>query len=438
MASTRPVPYVIRFRGDHDGQDRTVEWGSDLLVDGRRRFRGLLSEVIPPDATDLLIFAASLYAVDRMVARPRGRATQEARDWSRNLSVDVPVLDPGRWATCAPDLQNLLRWLTDDNWELSFSQRDSAPGPMDQSQVLLFSAAPSAARPILFSGGLDSACALYRALAGGDAVAMSVHTNSWMQNCQDMVGDGINALAPHRLTRLSFQACLPAGGPETSQRTRGLLFLASGAMAALAAGADGIVVAENGIGAINLPYVRTQHGAEATRSMHPKTLRMFSEFVSMLTGRVFEVEAPHMGRTKAELVEFTGAEVDKALSHTVSCDKGFSARVKDRQPCGACTSCILRRQALDAAGRPDIDSRFEYRTPIPTGTQAFSAMAWQVVRLRRCLASRNPWAELVREFPDLVHLMGVADQDQILRLYDRYVDEFVRYLQALGVERQWV
>jgi hypothetical protein len=65
-------------------------------------------------------------------------------------------------------------------------------------------------------------------------------------------------------------------------------------------------------------------------------------------------------------------------------------------------------------------------------------MAWQVVRLRRCLASSDPWAELVREFPDLVHLIGVGDQDQILRLYDRYANEFVRYLRALGVERLWV
>jgi 7-cyano-7-deazaguanine synthase in queuosine biosynthesis len=432
-----PARHVVRFRDDRDGQDGAVQWGSDLVVDGLR-FRGLLSESIASDATDLLIFAASLYGVDRMVQRPHGRATRDSGDWSRALSVTVPVLSPDQWTACAGDLQRLLRWLTDDNWQISFSQRQPGLGPMDQSQGVLFGIAPSAVRPILFSGGLDSACALYRALAVDDVLTMSVHTNTWMQSTQDAVSEGAGALSTHRLTRLSFRACLPATGTESSQRTRGLLFLASGAMAALAAGADGLVVAENGIGAINLPYVRTQHGAEATRSMHPKTLRMFGEFVSKLTGRRFQIEAPYMGYTKAELVGLTGAEADKMLSQTVSCDKGFSARVVNRMPCGACTSCILRRQALDAAGRPDIDSRLQYRTADPTGTPAFAAMAWQALRLRRCLASPDPWDALLREFPDLVHVIGVVDQDEVVRLYDQYANEFGRYLPALGVGSVWV
>src|SRR5262245_3395257 len=120
MGSAKSVPYFVRFRGDGDGEYRTVRWGSDLVVDGRR-FQGLISASIPPDATDLLIFAASLYAVDRMMQRPSGRAIRESGDWGRNLSIDVPVLFPDQWSTCTSDLQHLLRWLTDDNWDLSFS-----------------------------------------------------------------------------------------------------------------------------------------------------------------------------------------------------------------------------------------------------------------------------------------------------------------------------
>ena len=37
-------------------------------------------------------------------------------------------------------------------------------------------------------------------------------------------------------------------------------------------GQDRLQVFENGIGAINLPYLHSQYGSQAARAMHPKTL----------------------------------------------------------------------------------------------------------------------------------------------------------------------
>ncbi|WP_169337890.1 7-cyano-7-deazaguanine synthase [Propionicicella superfundia] len=414
-----------------------LRWASDLTVDGRG-FRQHLAEAIPAEASDLLILAASAYAVDRMVPRPGLRQTRDSGDWHRDLALDVPVSDPDRWAVLAPQLERLLRWLTDDNWHLGFSRRTTGQGPLDPSQQALFSTVPTGCRPILFSGGLDSGCALQNALAVGDAVAISVHTNSWMQNTQQTVAKGLASLSSNHLAALSFRVNLPAGGAETSQRTRGMLFLASGTMAAIAAGANGLVVAENGVGAINLPYLASQRGTEATRAMHPKTLHMFSDIVTTLTGSDFTVEAPYLMNTKAELISLTSPTADDVLSHTVSCDSGFSARVVDRAPCGCCTSCILRRQSLAAAGRPVIDGRLPYRRQTPSGVPEFAAMAWQALRLRRCLCRADPWTQLLLEFPELVHLEGLLGTDQVLQLYGRYVQEFETYLKSLGVEQQWM
>ncbi len=427
--------YLVRYRSSTDSQQRSLTWESDLTVDGRG-FRQHLADAMPPEASDLLILAASAYAVDRMVARPSVRHTRDSGDWHRDLSLDVPVSDPDRWTALAPQLERLLRWLTDDNWHLRFVLRPTARGPLDPSQEALFRTVPSH-RPILFSGGLDSGCALQNALALGDAVAISVHTNSWMQNTQRSVAKGLAELSPHHLAALSFRVNLPAGGTETSQRTRGFLFLASGTMAAIAAGTDGLLVAEGGVGAINLPYVASQRGTESTRAMHPRTLRMFSEIVTALTGSSFMVDAPYVTTTKAELIGLTSAAADEVLSHTVSCDSGFSARVIDRAPCGRCTSCILRRLSLVAAGRPAIDRRLPYRHQAP-GTPEFAAMAWQALRLRRCLDDVDPWARLTMEFPELIHLDGLLGQDQVLRLYDSYAGEFKAYLKSLGIERQWM
>ncbi len=437
MAGSEVGSYVVRYRSGSDGQDRSLRWASDLTVDGRG-FRHHLADAIPAEASDLLIIAASAYAVDRMVARPGLRHTRDSGDWGRDLALEVPVSDPNRWAALAPQLEQMLRWLTDDNWHLRFSQRTTSRGPLDPSQQALFATVPTKCRPILFSGGLDSACALQNALSLGDVVAISVHTNSWMQNTQRTVASGLARLSSNRLVPLSFRVNLPAGGAETSQRTRGLLFLASGAMAAIAAGADGLVIAENGIGAINLPYIASQRGTEATRAMHPRTLHMFSGIVTALTGSSFTVAAPYLTSTKAELIGLTSSTVDDVLSNTVSCDSGFSARVPNRAPCGHCTSCILRRQSLSAAGRQTIDGRLPYRHQAPSDSSEFAAMAWQVLRLRRCLHHATPWPRLLLEFPELVHLEGLVGHDQVLRLYDRYVQEFETYLKALGVEQQWM
>jgi 7-cyano-7-deazaguanine synthase in queuosine biosynthesis len=430
--------YLVHYRSGIHGPERSLRWESDLNVDGRG-FRQHLATAMPPEASDLLILAASAYAVDRMVARPSLRETRDSGDWHRHLLMDVPVSDPGRWEALASQMEKLLRWLTDDNWHLRFVQRADGRGPLDPSQEALFSTVPAGTRPILFSGGLDSGCALHNALSLGDAVAISVHTNSWMQNTQRTVANGLAQLHPsRRLAALGFRVNLPAGGTETSQRTRGLLFLASGTMAAIAAGADGLVVAEGGVGAINLPYVASQRGTEATRAMHPRTLHMFSEIVTTLTGSRFKVDAPYLLSTKAELVGLTPPAADQVLSHTVSCDSGFSARVVDRAPCGRCTSCILRRQSLIAAGRPAIDGRLPYRHQAPYTLPEFAAMAWQSLRMRRCLQDTNPWSRLIQDFPELVHLEGLLGHDQVLQLYDRYVREFETYIKALGIEQQWM
>lgn len=436
MNGNDPGSYIVRYEAGSASETQRLHWASDLRVNGRD-FRQHLAGAMPAEASDLLVLAASVYAVDRMVARPGLRQTRDSGDWGRDLAVEVPVSDPKCWAALAPQLERLLRWLTDDNWHLSFSHRPTGSGPLDPSQHALFSDVPTGHRPILFSGGLDSGCALQIALSLSDAVAISVHTNSWMQNTQNTVGAGLARLSPNRLAALNFRVNLPARGTETSQRTRGMLFLASGAMAAIAIGADGLIVAENGVGAINLPYVATQRGAEATRSMHPRTLRMFGEIVSAVTGRAFAVDAPYLLHTKAELITLADTAADQVLSHSVSCDSGFSARVTHRAPCGHCTSCILRRQSIAAAGRPVIDHRLPYRKSTPEAP-AFAAMAWQALRLRRCLGRSDPWAALLLEFPELVHLQDHLDSEQVVRLYSRYVEEFAMYLKSFGVEQQWM
>jgi hypothetical protein len=190
-------------------------------------------------------------------------------------------------------------------------------------------------------------------------------------------------------------------------------------------------VFENGIGAYNLPYVRSQIGPMATRAMHPRTLGLFARLVSLLTDRPFIVTNPSLWLTKAELLSRVSDADSEALVSSVSCDSGFASRVGAGALCGRCTSCLLRRQSLLAAGLAAVDAAGDYRLDVcagqPSHLPELDAMVWQVVRLREALADSRPWTRLVRAFPELLDAPATVLEDgrtQLVRLYRAYCAEW--------------
>lgn len=412
-----------------------LDFGNDVALDGSTIISGL-ADAIPPLGADLLEIATVSYAVDRMIRRPTQRQVDRSGDWGRDIWVEVAVREPGVWRRHERSLSALLHWLTDDQWMLEFVQLDPGRGPLDATQGVLFDTLPSGIPPILFSGGLDSACGLYLDLLDHDALTVSVDTNTWMHFVQHRVLSGLASITSRKIAPLRYKVNLPRGGVESSQRTRGFLFLSAGVSAALAVRSCELVVAENGIGSINLPYVRSQLGAQATRSMHPRTVTLIESLVTKIIGHQFSIRMPYRGLTKAELLTQIPRDADRILAQTVSCDTGFAARVKDHNPCGRCTSCLLRRQAIHGAGRRALEAGVAYRYPA-AGSDAMSAMLWQVMRLRKCLAVAKPWLGLVEEFPEIGHAQQYMTPEEIVRLYGRYVEEWDLLMEAVPVGNAW-
>ncbi|WP_373312422.1 7-cyano-7-deazaguanine synthase [Asanoa siamensis] len=257
-----------------------------------------------------------------------------------------------------------------------------------------------------------------------------------MHHVQRGVIASLASVTSRAVVPLRYRVNLPRGGAESSQRTRGLLFLSAGVSAALATRCNQMIISENGIGSINLPYVRSQLGAQATRSMHPNTIALMEVLVSRVIGSSFEILAPYRALTKAELLAKVPQEADVALTKTVSCDTGFAARVTNHSPCGRCTSCLLRRQSIYGAGRHRLDAGVEYRYPA-AGSVAMSSMLWQVMRLRECLASGDPWQSLAEEFPEILFAEPHMTAREIVRLYQCYTDEWDQLVQAVSVGRAW-
>lgn len=400
---------------------RPLLFGIDVTLSGQAVIRRLARE-LPDEAADLMEIAASIHAIDRLAPRPPDRRRPEESMWTRSLWAEIPVREPDRWRQQAPRLVRLLHWLTDDHWDLEFCQLRLGTGALDVQQGFLFETVPSGASPVLFSGGLDSAAGLAAQLVHEDAVAVSVHTNGWMWQVQRRVLAALNQASSRHCMPLRYRISV-SSGTETSQRSRGFLFLAAGVATAWAVRQDQLRVFENGIGAINLPYLRSQQGSQASKSAHPATLASVQELATAVSGRSFLIEAPAMMMTKAELVRLAPLATRKALELTVSCDAGFSARVPEHRPCGACTSCLLRCQSLNAAGLANlIPADFPARRKDDWQFNV-NAMCWQVTRLRACLESPEPWQRLICEFPELIDVAQLT-KEEVVRLYRAYVNEW--------------
>lgn len=424
-----------RYRSDPDGPVRKIQFNHNAVLDGRAVV-SRLADALPVVAADLMEIATVAYAVDRMVALPNDRNADDNGGWGRSLWVEIAVREPALWRQHREALTHLLHWLTDDTWTLEFVQLDPGAGPLDLAQRALFDSFPPDAQPVLVSGGLDSACGLYLELMNHDVVAVSVHTNNWMQHVQSRVVSELSRHTHRSVVPLRYRVNLTAGSLESSQRTRGFLFLAAGISTCLAFGTHRLAVFENGIGSLNLPYLRSQLGAHATRSMHPRTLNLTGELVSNVIRSKFTISAPHVGITKAELLSQVPSVVDPILARTVSCDTGFAARVKERKPCGCCSSCLLRRQAVLASGRSRVEGA-GYRD-VPAASPALSAMLWQVLRLCECLSTGQPWSDLFKGFPQLSYASAYLNPAEIVRLYRSYVNEWDSLVDVFPLNRAWV
>lgn len=377
---------------------------------------------LDPLAHDLLALGREAYLLDR---HERRGASPDDRRWHRTLRVVVPVQSPRMWSRpeVTSAVHDLLGWITDDSWEVSWAPIGVDPGTSGQSRFDL-----DASRDvILFSGGLDATAGTALLLGERQLEAVAISTNQRMQAYQART---VNALRAARLGSLAsqqvrFSVRHGRRDAESSRRTRGLVFLAIGAAMARRRSRNGFIMAENGIGALNLPLTKAQTGAMTSRSAHPKTLKLFEQVVGLVSQADFTVEAPFLGMTKAEMVGLVPDAARAACTASESCDSAAAGRGDLQRRCGYCSSCLLRRMAFHAAGRSDWDHP-QYLSDIEEDRELSQEpeMLWQAAQLERALLDPDP-GQLLREFPDLADVpLDSLDRAAQRRLLTRYVNEW--------------
>lgn len=414
--------------------DFSQRWNTTLLVDSFV-MPSTLPLVLPGLGlkrrhNDLIDLARALYIVDRFLPRHRDAERTDARD----IHLILPVRVPERWNQ--PELNELLHrtleFLTQDRWHLEFVARSLPAKSHSNTQVLLLPAdyAVDQLEFGLYSGGADSSMGtLLNGLRHQNKTQVLIAaTGSNLQKYQrassNHMSKVLQSQGAQRLVDVTFETTVKHAAvrqlrqieankrlrEESSQRTRGFLFTAIGAVVAASSGGTTLNVYENGVGAINLPYSRASVGADHTRSMHPRFLVLMSELLSALFDHPFRIHNPFWFTTKGQMAtQVAQAGLDAVLKTTVSCEQTIGRGIgpmplsgRRETHCGICTSCLLRQVSLRAAGVEDAKYTHALETLQGDDRRWLTLMEYQAQQLGNAASTDgNALVSLLKFSPDL-------------------------------------
>ena len=238
-----------------------------------RRFGHALDALL----ADWVDLALACYLADRLATRKPVRLGQSGEHWSRTLNVTLPVRRLDRWTDeIQGSLSRLLSFLSDDSWKFHFVQGESGMRAAESQRFLFSFEHGSPTRVALFSGGLDSFAGAAQTLydfADYNYIFVSGVTNTRQQGAQRGQLNRLRLKTSAHICHVAIPYGLHWAGlraerkEESSQRTRGFLFLTLGAVSAIAARTKEIYLYENGVGAINLPYHGTRKWERTIREL---------------------------------------------------------------------------------------------------------------------------------------------------------------------------
>lgn len=419
-------------------------------------------ERVPTPLADLEDVAAAIYCADHLIPGKVGPAaiTRLSRP---HIDIELPVREPDRWddPVLSCQLRDVLWEFTGLEFSFTFTKlREEFRRPSEMQWSLPGSTNEGPMVLALDSGGLDSLLGLLIRLEQEPhdrfmlvSVATSFRKTSMRRRLLEELWKSIGR--DRLLGRVNFGLRIGRLEPgpvqyEHTARTRGFLFLALGAVAALVAGVPSLANFENGVGAISLPYNRGQRRFDNSRAVHPRALMEMGKLVRLITGTDFTFPSTFLYWTKGQMCAAVDhPELGKLIDLTNSCDNFPQRRPANlgQDHCGACSSCLLRRLSLDAAGMRNAERTDRYVHDILLGTASepdrwneYDNMVLQAKRLESIAGCPDPVSRLFAEFPELKDVVIVecaqgadeaAVRSQLGRLHFRNSTEVLRFDQQV-------
>ena len=401
----------IRRSLNHRGQSANVNL--QILIPATALLAG-----IDGRSGDLVRIASYVYAADQSVSRG-GEADVYGDGWRRHFVVYIPVTDLEFWSQepVSQALSDALGFVSGDVWNFQFSQavpeQRQLTLDIDPSQVF---GEPDSV--YLFSGGLDSlAAVLEGAVQLGKKPLLVSHSpafniESHQRKLASAVRDRFQQIWSFPLIRVGIHRT-GSDPSDYSQRTRSFLFASFSSAVANLVGLADVFLADNGVVSLNLPVNGQLVGAKASRSTHPKFLKLFNQLVAKIFPGGPTVKNPLWDRTRSETLKVimdTGSNL--LLEETNSCSHR-RYRTRMQAHCGVCSQCIDRRFATLAAGLSEYDPPEGYRKDIfrqELGQGNDRTMALSYVRFAQGLEHLDG-PGMFQRFPELFECIDPMDPD---------------------------
>lgn len=321
---------------------------------------------LPDRVQDLLEIAAYVFCADRHLSRG-DRRTLEYHSWSREFQYFIRVRDAEFWnsSDVKRQLNDALSWMTGDRshkFDFLSGHKTARTGLFESEEHALTD--DGNPRVMLFSGGLDSLVGAIDLLETTESTVWPISHSSANARTVHTQRKLIEALQRDYGSRINWRVltCHLHGvrAPEESQRTRAFLYCSMAFALALRLGQSRFYVYENGVTALNFPKRGGMINARASRTAHPKTLRLLERLFSLVAGQHFIIETPFQQRTKTDVLEILKKHKKAGLLNaSVSCSKTFK-EMGNATHCGECSQCVDRRFAAYAADCDSADNASGY------------------------------------------------------------------------------
>lgn len=337
---------------------------------------------------DLLVVAGTVYLVDQLVPR-----NSFPDNWTRELSLSVPVENPQIWNGISESLADALQFLTGDRWQFIFYDRQ-IPIYHYRDRRLRPKILHPASTICLFSGGLDSLVGAIDLLEEQDEPITLVSHYDLGSIAKKAQADLVNQLRqeyPWRInliqTRIGsvrhvrdsqniFSRVQNPRAKETTFRSRSIIFLALGLYVArqhITETDIPLLIPENGFIALNPPFTDARMGSCSTKTTHPVFLDKFQSVTKRL-GIPNDIRNPLANKSKGEvLTQALNQTLVRALApQSVSCAHPTRRRGwyrRDVTHCGYCVPCLIRRASLHQIG---LDNGTDYGFDVWAGELGLS------------------------------------------------------------------